>query len=243
MDHQGGALGQGHHYENLVLKKLLTSWQLVNIKCRPLGLRVSTPICAHVVISCSQMIARQAGRTGCTSDLEEIKEVLTWIDCSPWSVGALGSKKMVWKGDYGLFLPLCKNCMVKLIKSLPEYNVYNSEKEKESLQSVESNIEWAKGQGKIKAPDQASYEKLKVVSDQNNRQDGAIIAGMLRQQLMKMVSNARETYEEEALEKAKAKKAKAEEDKTAAELAEQLQSTMLEDADKANEARTIDCEM
>lgn len=93
MDHQGGALGQGHHYENLVLKKLLTSWQLVNIKCRPLGLRVSTPICAHVVISCSQMIARQAGRTGCTSDLEEIKEVLTWIDCSPWSVGALGSKK------------------------------------------------------------------------------------------------------------------------------------------------------
>ena len=90
---------------------------------------------------------------------------------------------------------------------------------------------------------QAAHEKLKVVSDQNNRQDGAIIAGMLRQQLMKMVSNARETYEEEALEKAKAKKAKAEEDKTAAELAEQLQSTMLEDADKANEARTIDCEM
>ena len=159
------------------------------------------------------------------------------------SWGTWVEKKMVWKGDYGLFLPLCKNCMVKLIKSLPEYNVYNSEKEKESLQSAESNIEWAKGQGKIKAPDQASYEKLKVVSDQNNRQDGAIIAGMLRQQLMKMVSNARETYEEEALEKAKAKKAKAEEDKTAAELAEQLQSTMLEDADKANEARTIDCEM
>ena len=71
MDHQGGALGQGHHYENLVLKKLLTSWQLVKSKLI---------ICVQDVVESSQRIARRAGRIGFTLDLEEMERVPLYSD-------------------------------------------------------------------------------------------------------------------------------------------------------------------
>ena len=65
-------------------------------------------------------------------------------------------------------------------------------------------MEWAKGQGKL-SPLQAVHERLKVESDMRSKQDGAIIAGLLRQQLMKMAPNARDTIKREAMAEQEAK--------------------------------------
>ena len=67
-------LGQGHHYEhhhyehhhqNLVLKLPLTSWSLVEPKWNT-GVQ-------HVR-NCSLKISKQAGRIGCTLDLDLVLE-------------------------------------------------------------------------------------------------------------------------------------------------------------------------
>ena len=137
-------------------------------------------------------------------------------------------KKMIWKGVYGSFLPLCKSCMEKFIQSLRDENVYKTQKEENSQQFREENLEWAKGKGKI-SYFQAAHNRLEAEYDMSSKQDGAIIAGLLRQQLMKMAPNARDSSKKEAMAK--------QETNVADEMAGQLQGLQLDDAGNTNEEK------
>ena len=111
--------------------------------------------------------------------------------------------RKAWTGDWGCYLPLCKSCMIKIIKSLPEENVYDHLKAQKIQEELREKQERAKGEGKMSQL-QANFNWQELHSELWQGQAGAIIAGLLQQQLRIMVKTARDTIREE--EKAEIKK-------------------------------------
>jgi hypothetical protein len=140
--------------------------------------------------------------------------------------------RKAWTGDWGCYLPLCKSCMTKFIKELPENNMYDDLKALKMLEEHRTELAQAKGKGRLSLF-QAALKGQKLEDGDLEKRLGSVIAGLLQQQLRMMVKNARDTIREEA---------KAEEEaKVAAEVAESMQEhvqdTQLNDAGNTNEEK------
>jgi hypothetical protein len=126
-----------------------------------------------------------------------------------WFGEVLDMKKM-WAGDCGMYLPLCKSCMTKFIKELPERNVYDHLHWQNLQEELRTTQEQVKGKGKMSQLQtlRAELNWNLLRSEMMEQQVRAIIAGLFQQQLRMMVKNARDSIKKEAKAEKEAKVAK-----------------------------------
>ena len=102
----------------------------------------------------------------------------------------------MWAGDCGMYISLCKSCMTKFIKELPERNVYDQLHWQKRWEKLASTLEQARSEGRLPQI-QICRAELDWHKEMLEQQAGAMMAGLLQQQLRMMVKNARDTIKKE----------------------------------------------
>ena len=141
--------------------------------------------------------------------------------------------KKVWFSTSGIYLPLCKSCMIKFIDILPDQDSCDHKGLADLVDKYRPTQKYASAKAKLTKPQlQAELDYQILRNEQLEKATGAIIAGLFRQQLKMMVKNARDTIREE--EKAEVEK---KEEATVAAPRASTKDMQLNDAGNTNEEK------
>ena len=114
-----------------------------------------------------------------------------------WSLVCCGQDldiKKVWASTSGIYLPLCKSCMIKFIDILPDQDSCDHKGLADLVDKYRPTQKYASAKAKLTKPQlQAELDYQILRNEQLEKATGAIIAGLFRQQLKMIVKNARDT--------------------------------------------------
>ena len=117
-------------------------------------------------------------------------------------------KDEVWVSAGGCYLAICKSCMIKWIDILPEKVSYDKTWLRQQSRTVKASIKeggkWPHEPGPHFA--ETTYDFLRGEVLVLEKEAGAIIAALLREQLRMKVKNARDNFQAEAKVKAEVEK-------------------------------------